>query len=135
MAKRRKTIQRDPFGNLQSTSEEEETDDVFDANGVLKDGCAVRVSMTMMDSLQRDVAKHAPTITDPARHRPGFRDSRDSAALDALEQAYRDADAADANAWRSSGTSPGKPSSTDARTDDREAAYAAYDDQQQNAWR
>ena len=98
MARRKRTVlQRDPLGNLESVFEEEEEQD----DSIVADGGRVRVRLDMMDAVQRDVAKHAPTGIDPARHRPGFRDSRDTAALDALEQAYRDADLADANAWQS----------------------------------
>jgi hypothetical protein len=64
MAKRRKTIQRDPFGREVSTYEEEEEED-----GVLKDGQSLRVSLLMMDgspnpkldATQRAVAKDAPS--------------------------------------------------------------------------
>ena len=135
MAKRRKTIQRDPFGREVSTYEEEEED------GVLQDGHSLRAPLYLMDGkpnpqldpTQRAVAKEARTGkllvsdgTDHALnlHKPGFRYSTDAgertAADAALTEAYEARELADREAWRSNdmgdhpliskirGTVPGK---------------------------
>ena len=75
-------------------------------------------------------------------HRPGFRYNTDAAAVERTRQAYADAEAADANAWRDN--SSVKPPATPAleprkpphpATDARAEAYRAYDEEMQNAWR
>jgi hypothetical protein len=42
----------------QNTAHADDDDDAFDENGILRDGARWRVPMRMMDSFQRDVAKH-----------------------------------------------------------------------------
>jgi hypothetical protein len=54
-------------------------DDAFDEHGMLKDGRSVRVRMTMMDVMQRDIAAQTARLTDGSGdghlglHRPGWR--------------------------------------------------------------
>jgi hypothetical protein len=79
----------------------DDEDDVFDANGLLRDGATYRVPVSMMDALQRDVRKHfsrnsaAPArITDQfgagglSLHRPGYRlqSGGDAAVRDSLRR-------------------------------------------------
>jgi hypothetical protein len=91
---------------------DDEDDDAFE-RGVLKDGHKVRFSVSMMDSVQRDVAEHFERVRakDAAAKRfglsdglafnkPGFRHVVDDAALDAVEAAYAEIAARDENAWR-----------------------------------
>jgi hypothetical protein len=147
MARRKRTgLQRGPLGQLQSEfTEEEEQDD-----GIVADGARVRVRLDMMDSVQKAVAQHAgkPLVTDGtdnplALHKPGFRLTADMAqrqtADAALAQAYEARDLADREAWRSNNDHPlntnARGQQQDAHTDDREAAYAAYDADMTNAWR
>ena len=71
-------------------------------------------------------------------HRPGFRYNTDAAAVERSRQAYADAKAADANAWR--GNASVKPPATPApepqlTPDARAEAYRVYDEEQSNAWR
>jgi hypothetical protein len=104
---RKKSQKRDPFGNLIS-EEEEETEDA-----IMKDGETRRVPMFLRDgainpalnATQRAVVEHKAArsfgLSDAlALHKPGFRDARDSTALDALEKAYREADLADTQAYK-----------------------------------
>ena len=170
MAKRsKKIVQRDPFGRELSTWEEEEADD-----GIVADGQRVRVPMWAMDSLQKSVAQDRVSTEDKlARsfglndaldlHRPGFRRVTDASALAAVEQAYRDADERDRNAYKNlqgdkSGENRGQPEgdqctingapghlpkvcnkfecvpdNSDAQT--VADAYAEYDREAENAWR
>jgi hypothetical protein len=136
-------------------------DDAFDANGLLKDGHRVRVPMTLMDSLQRELGDHfgpvrfgdggRPLVTDGSDnplglHRPGQRLlSGDTNTLaDAREEAYRLYDQADAEAYkRPTGEFVGQRegdedyASRDALsvTDAREQAYRDYDEAAADAWR
>jgi hypothetical protein len=125
MAKRKKVLQRDPFGRELSTFEEEE-DDALDARGLLRDGRSLRVPLFLKDGapnpeltpLQRAVAEtqtRKPLVTDGgtdplAMHRPGFRVStnpRERMAADAaLTEAYEARELADREAWRSSDDYP-----------------------------
>jgi hypothetical protein len=127
--------------------DDEDDDGPLDANGVLKDGCSVTVPLHMMDSMQRDIARHslATRLHDghggPAGHRPGFVYSTDASLNEAKERAYAayDAELRDAykhpQGWRgdidaSDGTLDATPV-----LDERERAYAAYDAAVANAWR
>ena len=91
-----------------------------------------------------DAAARKFGLTDGLQlHRPGFRYNTDAAAQERTRQAYADAEAADANAWRD--TASAKPTVTrakeprrsqDAATVDAKAqAYADYDREMANAWR
>ena len=138
MAKRRKKgQQRDPLGQLQSEWTEEEEDD-----GIVADGGRIRVGLQFMDSLQKAVAKDAPTskllvdagTDDPlALHKPGFRYSTNAADRlsgdVALAEAYEARELADREAWRSS--------VPEQRADARsvEDAYRQYDVDMAEAWR
>ena len=153
---RRKTVQRDPSGRIASTYEEEEEEDA-----ILRDGQSFRVPLYMRDGIinpdltptQRGKAMHQTEdaaarkfgLTDGLQlHRPGFRYNTDAAAVERSRQAYADAEAADANAWRdtasvkpsaSSAADPGNSQRKGAATDARAEAYRAYDEEMQNAWR
>ena len=100
MTKRRKTVQRDPFGRELSTHEEEEED------AILKDGQSVRVALYMKDGAinpNLTPTQRAKAVTHAedaiarkfglsdglALHRPGYRRCTDSAALARTRQAYR----------------------------------------------
>ncbi len=76
-----------------------------DAHRILADGERMRVPMFAMDSVQRSVAQHfhdGHGNRDLVGHRPGFvMDAHD--ARDAVKEAYRLRDEADANAWRTGG--------------------------------
>jgi hypothetical protein len=104
---RKKRIVRDPRGFEVATEEEEE-------DGILQDGQSVRVPLYLKDgatnpalnATQRAVAEDKAArsfgLNDAlALHKPGFRDARDSSAIDRLEQAYRAADLADAERYKS----------------------------------
>jgi hypothetical protein len=79
------------------TKQRHDDDDAFDERGILKDGRSYRVPLRMMDSMQRDIARHAARITDamgesgPALRRPGYRVSaalpRDWSIYDAYDEA------------------------------------------------
>jgi hypothetical protein len=127
MAKRRKTI---------------DEDDDDRRHTIIPDGGKVRVRMTMMDSVQRSVAKDAPTnnllvdagTDDPlALHKPGFRYSTNAADRlsgdVALAEAYEARELADREAWRSS--------VPEQRADAQsiEDAYRQYDADMAEAWR
>jgi hypothetical protein len=78
------------------TRQRHDDDDAFDERGILKDGRSYRVPLRMMDSMQRDVARHAARITDAmgesgaALRRPGYRLSdafpRDWSVYDAYDE-------------------------------------------------
>jgi hypothetical protein len=143
--------------------DDEDDDDLFDENGLLKDGKTYRVPMMLRDNLtfwQRSVRDSVLTrqcdwllVTDAAGgseglHRPGFRFIADAAdrkrSIAAREAAYRAADEADANAWRCNAV---HPESADNRTldqitadrlsllDERELAYLEVEERDRNAWR
>jgi len=104
MNKRRKSI---------AEEEEEELDDI------LRDGQSVRVPLYLRDGAispdltphQRAKALHQTQTADAVArryglsdamqlHKPGFRRNTDVAALARVQQAYTDAETADANAWK-----------------------------------
>jgi hypothetical protein len=148
-------------------------------DGILRDGQSVRVALYMKDgsinprftATQRGKAASQQTEDAVARrfglsdglqlHKPGFRRVTDAAALERVQQAYANVDAAAANAWRSdaSGSFRGQQAGDqcmingapghlndklecvpdrrqDAATvDAKAAAYEAYDREMANAWR
>jgi hypothetical protein len=125
-----------------------------DDDRILRDGERMRVPLTLMDGMQRDVAQHfqRARVRDAAARRfglsdglalsrPGFRYVVDDAALDAVEQAYADIAARDVNAWKNPAggqdTTREFIAQRDALStmDEREAAYQEYDDHMTNAWR
>ena len=129
----------------------DDDDDVRDGR-VLRDGEVLRTPMRLMDSVQRSI--HADKLqTDAAQsfglndsaalHRPGYRFTVDAAVLNAKEQAYRDVDRAQTNAWRSNDAEASDVRKANDREiplrqitgDAREDAYAAYDENISNYWR
>ena len=68
-------------------------DDVFDENGLLRDGARLHVPMFAMDSVQRGASPRLPRVYDGtddsglAMHRPGFRVT-DAPPSDELQRAY-----------------------------------------------
>ncbi len=147
MARRRKL---DPDAELdpdQLEELEEEND------SILRDGQSVRVSLFMKDGainpnlLPHQKAKAAQQTEDAVArrfgltdalqlHRPGFRRNTDAAALERVRQAYNDAEAADANAWKA--TTPAKLECVPDRratADTKAQAYADYDREMADAWR
>jgi hypothetical protein len=85
--------------------------EALDDDGILRDGFSVTVPLTMRDSmtpLQGSIAQSTARLhdghgnRDMVGHRPGFiMDAHD--ARDAVKEAYRLRDEADANAWRAGG--------------------------------
>ena len=157
---------------------EDEDDSAFDRNGILRDGAVTRVRLVMRDgainprltATQRakaaqqteDAVARRFGLTDGLQlHKPGFRRVTDAAALERVQQAYNDVDAAAPSAWRSDASGSfrgqqagdqcminGAPSHLndklecvpdrrqDAATFDAKAqAYADYDREMANAWR
>jgi hypothetical protein len=157
---------------------EDEDDSGFDRNGILRDGAVTRVRLVMRDGAinpnllphQHGKAMHQTEDAVARRfglsdglqlHKPGFRRVTDAAALERVQQAYANVDAAAANAWRSdaSGSFRGQQAGDqcmingapghlndklecvpdrrqDAATvDAKAAAYEAYDREMANAWR
>src|SRR5262249_54087060 len=111
--------------------------------GILRDGQSVRVSMTMRDSrdawrndMHRKFVAEDKAARELASHRPGFRDSRTTVQLDALEQAYRDADKADSERYKGETGTP-TPEQHDAMPtqDAREREYSLYDREMSERWR
>jgi hypothetical protein len=118
MAKRKRTIARDPQGReLSSYEETEEEDD--DLNRIVPDGGRVRVRLDLMDAMQRSVANDAsaPRVVDAfgqsdrySLSKPGARylaanpDSTDHAIMATRQQlladAYAEYDRQAENAWR-----------------------------------
>jgi hypothetical protein len=99
----------------------------------------------MADALQRDEAAALRfNLNDTAAiHRPGYRHSINDVALDAKEQAYRDAERAQTNAWRSNPAEAPDTSKGNDREiplgqitgDCRVDAYLSYQEDVQNRWR
>lgn len=123
---------------------DQDDEDAFDENGVLKDGHSYRVPMRMLDNLQRAVHDHATglrqaRILDAPLHQPGFvRNPRNVAARRALYDAL---DAELQEAWRtppSNGTrAPTEQPLQQKRivNDERLAAYQEYDEWVQSRFR
>jgi len=138
--------------------EDEDDDD----HRILRDGEFLHVPMMMMDgspnrdltSVQRAVALDSQqrdeaaalrfNLNDAAAlHRPGYRFSINDAALDAKEQAYRDVDLAQSNAWRSKDAEPSDARKGNHREiplrqitgDSRVDAYLSYQEDVENRWR
>jgi hypothetical protein len=122
-------------------------EDVFDEDGVLKDGATYTVPLWCLDATRRQITE----AFDADNHRPHYaRATTDAAAeqrraaayaayVQRLTSAWRSPAAsaerneAQLEAWRRPGARPGLRSQ-DAATD-RAAAYAAYVQRIQNAWR
>lgn len=141
--------------------DEDFDDDPLDENGLLKDGCSIRVPLMMRDSLtplQRAVAgaRLLHDGGDPLSfNRPGFRMLVDALARDASEEARAASIREMCDAWKTKDAAPpagayplragegrvctidGVPGTSDARStaDVKQAAYDAYCDDLQNAWR
>jgi hypothetical protein len=96
---------------------EDEDDSGFDRNGILRDGAVPRVRLVMRDGAinpnllphQHGKAMHQTEDAVARRfglsdglqlHKPGFRRVTDAAALERMQQAYNDYDAADAQAYK-----------------------------------
>ena len=111
---RKKTVQRDPLGRVQSENEEEENEDA-----ILQDGTRLRVPLYLKDGFTpnprltptqrgKAIAQRSLVVdgsNNPmAMHKPGFRylaDANRRAINDAVKaEAYEDADEADRNAWK-----------------------------------
>ena len=129
--------------------QDDDDDDAFDENGVLKDGHSYRVPMKMLDSLQKEIHDHTAAfrkvrIIDAPLHQPGFvRTSRPVAERHAIFDGY---DVRVSNAWKNPPTSRKGVSGSQAAESDRQgsgrdakdakqAAYAAYEAYIANAWR
>ncbi len=148
MSKRRKSAEEEE-------ELEEETED--ERSGILRDGQRVRVSLLMRDGAinpdllphQRAKALHQTEdavarrfgLSDAQQlHRPGFRRNTDVAALARVQQAYTDAEIADANAWKGAARNHDAGDKAPAQRQDpaidvKQAAYADYDERMSNAWR
>jgi hypothetical protein len=145
---------RKSIAEIEAEESEEEVD------GILRDGQSVRVSLFMRDGAinpdltptQRGKALHQTQAEDAiARryglegvgqlHKPGFRRNSDAAALARVQQAYTDAETADANAWKGghlrqghAKVAPAPDQPQDPGLDAREAAYLAYDEEMATAY-
>ena len=78
---------------------------VFSEDGIVPDGCSVRVPLLLMDSFQRAIAvQSTPLLIDawgaPAGHRPGYVFAPTS-TNDARVTAYANESKRLQNAWRS----------------------------------
>lgn len=151
----------------------DDDDDAFDHRGILRDGARVSVGMLVRDSndawrdtmhghLSKDgVARRFGLADGLELNRPGYRHVTDAAALDAVEQAYRDYDAAECERWKTCGDAtrefrgqqpgdqctingaPGHlnsnleciPDLQDIAEDALAREYALYDQEMANAWR
>jgi hypothetical protein len=136
--------------------DEDETND----HRILRDGEFLRVPLMLMDgspnndlspvqwavalnAQQRDAARRFGLNDAAALHRPGYRHSINDAELDAKEQAYRDVDLAQSNAWRgddakASDTPKGNDREIPLKqiTGDRRLdAYLSYQEDVENRWR
>ena len=141
---------RKSIAEIEAEESEEEVD------GILRDGQSVRVSLFMRDGAinpdltptQRGKAMHQTGDAAARRyglsdalqlHKPGFRRNTDAGALARVQQAYTDAESADANAWKGAarnhdaGDKP-PPQRQDPGLDAREAAYLAYDEEMATAY-
>lgn len=118
----------------------EDDEDAFDERGILRDGKTFRLPMRMADSLQRQVRDFAAQQLRDARpplHRAGFV-YRDAAARQIVQDAYRDYDLRQGEAYKT----PSVKAAPDA-TDSRRAAaedrthdcYSEYDARVASAWR
>ena len=128
---------------------DQDEEDAFDENGVLKDGHSYRVPMRMLDSLQRAVHEHVAgrqkvRIHDAPLHQPGF--VRDARSVEERRKIYDEYDGTVSNAWKNPPTSRKGVSGSQAAESDRQgsgrdakdakqAAYAAYEAYIANAWR
>jgi hypothetical protein len=134
-----------------SKRHDDDDDDVHDGR-ILRDGEVLRTPMRLMDSvqssihadkLQNDAAQSFGLNDSAALHRPGYRFTVDAAGLDAKEQAYRDADLAQTNAWRGNDVQPSDtPKGNDREIllkqitgDSRLDAYLSYQEDVENRWR
>ena len=136
--------------------EETEEEEAEELDGILKDGQSVRVSLFMRDGSispdllphQRGKALHQEDavarrfgLSDALQlHRPGFRRNTDVAALARVQQAYTDAETADANAWKGAARTHDAGDKAPAQRQDpaidvKQAAYAEYEKRMSNAWR
>ena len=134
--------------------DQDEEDDVFDENGILKDGKTYHVPMRMMDSLQRAIHDHAQRVKvrihDAPLHAPGFVFVQDARIVEERrkihDEIYDKYDETVSNAWKDPTTSRNGFVGSQADESDRQgsgrdakdakrAAYAAYDAYIANAWR
>jgi hypothetical protein len=122
----------------------DDEDDAFDEDGLLKDGHVGRVPLMMKDSWQRDMnedfrSKNHPHVTDASGgttglHRPGYRVAN---TITRDQSHYDDYDAELEGAWKN--IPPDPPARDAAPTRDtmttREEAYRVYDQELSAAWR
>ena len=135
-------------------------DDDDDDGRILRDGEFLRVPLVLMDGApnddlspvqravaldaqQRDAAKRFGLNDAAMLHKPGFRFSINDDALAAKEQAYRDVDRAQSNAWRTDDVQPPDARKGNDREiplrqttgDSRMDAYLSYQEYVENCWR
>ena len=113
-----------------------------DDDGILKDGEGIRVSLFMMDELQRTVAADAAAR---GGHRSGYQvggasimsDAQRAAVTDERTAAYEERSQWLADAWRTPSSKPVNDADKQMNdaTLDREAAYDEYRKWLQDAWR
>ena len=146
----RQNKRRDP------DDDEDQTND----HKILRDGEILRVPLMLMDgspnddlspvqwavaldAQQRDAVRRFGLNDAAALHRPGYRFSINDVALNAKEQAYRDVDRAQRNAWRSDDVQPSDARKANDRDiplrqitgDSRVDAYLSYQEYVENRWR
>ena len=122
-------------------------DDDDDAHRILGDGEVLRVPPHMMDSMQREVARHGLSTRlhdgrgGPVGHKPGHVFSSDASLNEAKERAYAAYDAELRDAYKHPQRCRGDIDASDvahdalAVLDERERAYREHDEADANAWR
>jgi hypothetical protein len=128
--------------NTTKTKKRVEVEDGDDDDKILKDGQSMRVSMVMMDSLQRaviaaDQIKRVEAFDAKMRNSPGFAEVTDEERA-ATAKVLADRDARLSNAWKHPNPTvdAAPPAKTDAtQANDAEAAYEARRHRLENAWR
>jgi len=127
--------------------DQDEEEDVFDENGILKDGKTYHVPMRMMDSLQRAVHDHAAQILEGHLRRSGIHEQgflRDASTVDhrkRMRDEYARYDREISEQWKN----PWHSVTTTASSQDREVeqpladarleAYRLYEKQISERWR
>jgi hypothetical protein len=102
-------------------------------DGIVPDGCGVRVPIFLMDSMQRDVAANLQVVDAwgaEAGHRPGYVFNGPNKSTEARDAAYDDSVKRLNDAWRNPSVDTPPPVSVTESAD-----YQGYKDQLSNAWK
>ena len=122
-----------------------DAEDAIDERGVVRDGVTMHVPLTMMDAMRRQVGERAAPYWEDAE---ADEDDERALAREIRADAYAQRAFDDENAWRNppprawAGAAAEPADVADALTEDalsmmdeKERAYAEYDQWQENAWR